>query len=83
MASIAFVTDEDAVFELVLNVMQNVNIAYVSGAQIVVLNDAGWGTDTVESEAKVKLLPGYGVNDVDMVITLFIKVMYQVASPVF
>ena len=94
--------------------MQKVNIVYMSGAQIVVLNDAGWRTDTVESEAKVKLLlgcavaegriivercrtqdfatlgtcistymQGHGVNDVDIAITLFIKMMYQVASHVF
>ena len=43
--------------------MQKVNIAYVSGAQIVVLNDAGWRTDTVESEAKVKLLQGCAVAE--------------------
>ena len=43
--------------------MQKVNIVYVSGAQIVVLNDAGWRTDTVESEAKVKLLMGCTVAE--------------------
>ena len=38
--------------------MQKVNIVYVSRTQIVVLNDAGGRTDTVESEARVKLLLG-------------------------
>lgn len=48
---------------MVLNVMRKVNIVYVSGTQVVVLNDAGWRTDTVESEAKVKLLLGCAVAE--------------------
>lgn len=43
--------------------IQEVHIVYVSGTQVVVLNDAGLRTDTVKFEAIVELLLGCTVAE--------------------